>query len=200
ATVPLASYLAGLVLGVVGVADDLRTAPGWCRRLALGGLAAACLAGAAITLAVHCSTWIHPLLLPLTQPPTAETPFPLRRLDPTLRLRGWRTLAAEVDHIRQRLRDEGEEPILAACGWSLPGLVGFYCDGHPTVYSLGPAFGDRRSQYDFWRPNPIHDNKVFRGRTFVIVAGGPLDLAEVFDHVETYHVVHTENGQPVAGW
>jgi len=197
---PVTAYISGLVLGVIWLAGELQSAAGGYRRVTRAGLAVACLAGVALSLAVHCSTWIHPLLLRFTEPPSAERPFPLRRFDPTLRLRGWRTLTAEVDRLRQQLRETEGEPILAASGWSLPGLIGFYCEGHPTVYSLGPAFGDRCSQYDFWRPNPIHDSGEFRGRTFLIVAGSALDLADVFEEVETYHVVHTENGQPTAGW
>ena len=45
---------------------------------------------------------------------------PLRRFDPTCRLRGWRTLAAEVDRMREALRAGGEDPVLACGSWSLP--------------------------------------------------------------------------------
>jgi 4-amino-4-deoxy-L-arabinose transferase-like glycosyltransferase len=198
---PVTAYISGLVLGVLWLAEELPVATGWYRRLSVGGLATACGAGVLLTLFMHCSAWAHPVLAPLAGPATAEQPFPLRRLDPTLRLRGWRALAAEVDAARSELRGRGVEPVLAGSGWSLPGSLGFYCDGHPAVYSLGPAFGDRRSQYDFWRPNPVEDEADFRGRTFVIVAGTvPDQLGDAFERVDVRHVVHRENGQPVAGW
>jgi 4-amino-4-deoxy-L-arabinose transferase-like glycosyltransferase len=197
---PITAYLSGLVLGGLWLVDELRTAGGWYRRLALGSLAAAVLAGISMTLVVHFSAAIAPLLLPLAGPPTAEQPYPLRRLDPTLRLRGWRCLAEEVDRRRLALRERQIEPVLATTGWNMPGLVGFYCAGHPTVYSLGPAFGDRHSQYDFWQPNPLSNSSQFAGRTFIIVTGAPMDLRGVFERVEVYPVRYEECGHAVAGW
>ena len=47
----------------------------------------------------------------LSGPATPECPTPLSRLDPTCRLRGWRTLAAAVDRLREQLRAEGIEPV-----------------------------------------------------------------------------------------
>src|SRR5205085_2690934 len=60
---------------------------------------------------------------------------------------------------------------------------------------------DRHSQYDLWRPNPVADAQVFRGRSFVYV-GEPIPGAdEVFDRVEPpVRVVHAEDGVPVAAW
>jgi 4-amino-4-deoxy-L-arabinose transferase-like glycosyltransferase len=197
---PVTAYISGLVLAALWLVDELRTATGWYRRLTLGGMTTASVVGILLTLVVHGSAWIGPLLAPLAGPATAEQPFPLRRLDPTLRLRGWRTLAAKVDDLRGKLREQNIEPVLAATGWSTPGLLGFYCEGHPTAYSLGLALGDRRSQYDFWRPNPISDAERFVGRTFVIVTPAAFAGQHAFDRVESYPVVHVENGQPVAGW
>jgi 4-amino-4-deoxy-L-arabinose transferase-like glycosyltransferase len=197
---PVAAYISGIVLGILWLVEDLRAATGWYRQLALGGMAAACATGILVTLFVHGSAWIDPLLVPLAGPVTVDQPFPLRRLDPTLRLRGWRTMAAEVDRLRAELRAQNIEPVLAGPGWTTPGLIGFYCQGHPTAYSLGPAFGERQSQYDFWRPNPVSDAQQFIGRTFVIVTPAAFKVHGVFERVETYPVVYTENGQPVAGW
>src|SRR5205807_8365047 len=67
---PVAAYISGLVLGLVWLADELRTAAGWYRRLSVAGLTVACLAGVALTSLIHCSTWIHPLLLPFAAPAT----------------------------------------------------------------------------------------------------------------------------------
>ncbi len=198
---PVTAYVAGLVLGLLWMVDEFAKATGWYRRLSLAGLATACIAGILLVFSVHFSVWLHPLLEPLAGPVTARQPFPLRRLDPTLRLRGWQELAGQLDRIRGQLRGQNEEPVLAGVGWSMPGLLGFYCADHPVVYSLGLAFGDRRSQYDLWRPNPVWDVEQFAGRTFIVVAGAPLDLHDVFDAVETHHVVtHLENGRPLSDW
>jgi hypothetical protein len=64
-----------------------------------------------------------------------------------------------------------------------------------------PAVGDRSSQYDLWRPNPVDDPEQFLGRTFVIVGGSPATFAGAFERVEEPRVVtHYEHGQPVASW
>jgi hypothetical protein len=165
-------------------------------------LGLACALGLAVTALMHQSTWVHPLLAKLSGPPSEDVPLPLRRFDPTCRLRGARTLAAAVDQVRADLRGQGVEPVVAGAGWALPGLLGFYCEGHPVVYSLGPALGDRCSQYDFWRPNPVWDPREFAGRTFVFVGGESLaGLFTAFDEVETPQIVtHYAGGRPVARW
>ncbi|HKB37132.1 MAG TPA: glycosyltransferase family 39 protein, partial [Gemmataceae bacterium] len=199
---PVAAYLSGLVLAAGWLARQLRSPQRWYRRLTAGTLATTVVVGLALTVFVHRSDWLRPVLEPLSGPVTSERPYPLRRFDPTCRLKGWRTLAAEVDRVREELRKkEGEEPILVATAWFLPGELGFYCTGHPTVYSIGLAQGDRHSQYDLWRPNPIHDAKAFRGRTFVIVGGPSSEVLAGFATAEApRQVTHTEAGRPLAGW
>jgi hypothetical protein len=91
--------------------------------------------------------------------------------------------------------------VLATANWTLPGELAFYCEGQPTVYSLGLALGDRHSQYDLWRPNPVYDSEPFAGRTFVFVGEVTPDLREAFDWVETPGIVtYVECGQPIARW
>jgi 4-amino-4-deoxy-L-arabinose transferase-like glycosyltransferase len=198
---PVTGYLSGFVLGMAWMAGELRRAQGWYRRVSLAGLALACLAGLVLTVVIHHSALVYPVLKPLVGTPTALQPFPMRRLDPTLRLRGWRLLADEVDAVRRDLTHDDVEPVLAGTGWNMPGLLGFYCAGHPPVYSLGLPLGDRRSQYDFWRPNPVWDATQFSGRTFVIVANCVLDLKPAFEHVEVARTVTCHvAGQPVAVW
>jgi hypothetical protein len=132
--------------------------------------------------------------------PTNKEPCPVRRLDPTARLAGWKTLAEEVDHVRQEVRRElGCEPLIATMTWTVPGELGFYCVNHPKVYSFGLALADRMSQYDVWRPNPVLDAQEFLGRTFVYV-GFELP-AESFDRMTRVRTVcHRENGVPLASW
>ncbi len=198
---PAAAYLAGLVLAGGWLAQEWPTArPGyqWCLTISMVAFA---LLGLAVTFFAYESHLAHPWLERLVGPATPQRPLPLRRLDPTCRLRGWRTLAAMVDRRRQQLVSAGVEPFLAAANWTLPGEVGFYCQGQPKVYSLGLALGDRHSQYDLWRPNPLADAQLFAGRTCIFIGPVPSTLREAFDLVETGEVVtHYEQGRPLARW
>src|SRR5262249_41934834 len=143
----------------------------------------------------------YPLMTRLAGPPSDHQPMPLRRWDPTCRLRGWRTLATEVDRVRAELHGEGIEPVLAASSWALPGEIGFYCAGQPLVYSVGLAMGDRHSQYDLWRPNPVADRERFQGRTFIVVGWLSAEARQAFDKVEPAQIIwHTEQGEPINSW
>ncbi len=198
---PVTAYISGLVLAAGWLAGEVALA-GARGRLARVGLTAACVLGVLLNVMVYRSEWAYPLLARVGGPPTPERPLPVRRLDPTCRLRGWRAaLAAEVDRLRDEVRASGDEAVVAGANWSLPGELGFYCAGQPDVYSVGPALGDRRSQYDFWRPNPVTDAAAFRGRTFIVVGATDQALAPAFDRVERSRVVtYEEAGQPVATW
>lgn len=197
---PVTAYVSGGVLTAAWVIECLRS-----RRAALRYATAAAvvlfgLVGTAGTVAAHRSDLIHPLLERISGEPTAERPYPVRRFDPTCRLRGWRTLGAKVDEIRARLREEGQEPVLAGANWSVPGELGVYCEGRPPVYSVGLMQGDRHSQYDYW-PGPIDRPEAFLGRTFVIVGGVGPSVRAAFESVdEPVEVRHEENGRPIAGW
>src|SRR5205807_8539108 len=133
---PIAAYLSGLTLTALWIERQLQSLHAWYRRLTKSGLISACILGVAMTLLMCRSDFVQPLLGRLAGAPTAERPLPLRRFDPTCRLRGWRFLAQEVDRLRDELHAAGAEPVLAASSWTLPGELGFYCVGHPTVYSL----------------------------------------------------------------
>lgn len=200
---PVAGYLSGMVLAAVWLEQQLTSPSKGYRRLAQVSLAAVCVLGVAVTALVHDSRLSHPVAAQLAGSPTQAEPFPMRKLDPTCRLRGWRYLASEVDALRASIEArEGEEPILAGIHWALPGELGFYCEGNPPVYSVGLAFGDRHSQYDLWRPNPLSDSQSFHGRTFLVVGQGLLPpQPRSFTHpVEMKHVVYREGSHPIAGW
>ena len=199
---PVTAYESGLVLTAGWIACQLESSTGWYRRWIVVSLAAACGLGLAVTVFMHHTDWAQPVLVRLSGPRSDDHPLPLRRFDPTCRLRGWRYLAKQVDQTRAALQAQGVDPVLAATGWSMPGEVGFYCQGHPTVYSFGLNLGDRHSQYDFWRPNPIADPAAFRGRTFILIGSAHVEMvAQAFDRLdETQTVVYEENGQPVATW
>jgi hypothetical protein len=158
--------------------------------------------GLALSTLVHYPALMRSALASAAGPPTETNPTPIRKYDPTARLRGWQTLAKEVDVIRDRVRREtGEEPLVAATVWNVPGSLGAYCKGHPETYSFGLAMGDRHSQYDIWHPNPVADAQAFRGRTFVFVGDGLPADSGVFERMELpVVVVHREEGVPVATW
>jgi hypothetical protein len=198
---PVTAYISGMVLTAAWLARQLTSPRPWYRNWTAANLGLACAAGLALTVFMHHSDWAWPLLRRLSGPPTPVEPFPLRRLDPTCRLRGWRTLAEEVDRLRDELRAKGVDAVLAGSGWSLPGELGFYCQGHPAVYSLGAALGDRHSQYDLWHPNPVDDPGSFAGRTFIVVGAMPPQVRDAFEQIDAPRpVVHRERGQPVAAW
>jgi 4-amino-4-deoxy-L-arabinose transferase-like glycosyltransferase len=197
---PVTAYLSGLVLAGAWLERQLSSPVRWYARWARINVALACAAGLVVTLVVYRSDWFYPLLVRLAGSPTEARGFPLRRIDPTCRLRGWRTLGREVDRLREELAAEGSEPVLAGCSWNMPGELGVYCAGHPQAYSLGGVMGERYSQYDLWA-GPLSRAEDFRGRTFVIVGGLPPNVSKAFKQVGPVRtVVYREKGQPIAAW
>jgi hypothetical protein len=195
------AYLSGSVLAVHWLSRWLAQATPVGRKLALAGAVGSAVVGLAVTLTMHAPSAVRPLLGTLAGPPTEAEPLPLRRLDPTCRLCGWRTLAAAVDADRAALRAAGDEPLVAGAPWGVPGELAFYCGGQPAAYTFGPAQGDRRCQYDLWRPNPFADPEAFRGRTFVFVGDLTPEVAAAFGRVgPTRKVYHVEGRHPVSVW
>jgi hypothetical protein len=198
---PITAYLSGLVLAAAWLSQQLYSERVRQRRAALAGLVASSVLGVFLIVLMHHTEWFAGALVRLSGPATARNPLPRRRLDPTCRLRGWRTLGTEVDRLAQGCRTQGIDPLLAATSWNVPGEMAFYCRGHPTVYSLGLAVGDRHSQYDLWHPNPVRDAAIFRGRTFIVIGEVPPFWKESFEHIDPSGVVtHCERGQVVAQW
>ncbi len=196
---PVTAYLSGLVLVAGWLAEQLGSSAAVVRRrIAWCGVFTFSAIGLFLSVLAHDSSRLWPVLAPLAGTPTATNPCPLRRLDPTCRLRGWRALAAEVDRVREELRRRGIEPVLAANHWTLPGELAFYCQGQPTVFAVGAPHGDRHSQYDLWRPNPVTDESSFAGRTFLIVG---VVYPYAFEQcLQAGHVTHYERGYPIAEW
>jgi hypothetical protein len=198
---PVTAYISGLVLAAGWLSDALGQR-GALRKWTLHlGVTAACSLGVLLTVAAHHSEWFHPILGQLAGKPSAERPLPLRRLDPTCRLRGWQSLAVSLDRLREELQQGGAEPIIAGVDWTLPGELGFYCRGNPAVYSLGLPLGDRHSQYDLWHPNPVFEADNFTGRTFIVVGEVHPVLRHAFDQVSEPLVTRaTVDGRPIAAW
>ncbi len=198
---PAATYVSGLVLTVAWLVRELQTRQRFYFLWTVCTLGMACVSGLVLSGFMHHSEQLYPLLTAIIGPPSNERPFPLRQVDPTCRLRGWRAMAVEVDRICAELRAEGVEPLLAGTSWSIPGELGFYCAGHPEVYSVGLAMRDRRSQYDFWRPNPSWDPEQFRGRTFVVVGVFHPEARSAFDRIDPQRQFrYCEQGQPIMTW
>lgn len=196
------AYLSGLVLAAGWLHRHLTTGSLW-KRLYLGVNAAFAIAvGLFISFSAFHVETIRPLLVRLAGPPTQTNRMPLRRFDPTCRLRGWRYLGAEVSLLAEEMRTYSEEPHIAASRWYYASEVAFY-SRTMKVYSFGPAVGDRQSQFDIWRPNPICDPSRFLGKTFIFIdVRLPQDEIEAaFESVEPVReVLYTENGQPIARW
>ena len=197
---PVTAYLSGLVLGAAWLGRQLDSPVVWYRRVTQFNLLLASTVGVLLVVFVHESALTYPLLMRVVGPATSASPAPLRRLDPTCRLRGWQTLAKAVDEMKADLRSKGDEPILAGCNWNIPGELGLYCEGQPTVYCLGWAVGERHSQYDLWH-NPFDSPDDFKGRTFIIVGSMSPLLAQAFENVDmSREVKHYEDGQLISTW
>ncbi len=199
---PAAAYMSGMVLVSARLLRALDSANQRYRRLTRLGIVSFCVLGFATTLISHETRLVRPLMVEVAKLIRPDDSLSIRAVDPTCRLRGWTYLGKELDIIRMEVRfQDGIDPIMAAGGWSTAGEVGFYCEGHPTVYSLGPFFGDRHSQYDLWRPNPVADAQVFAGKTFVVVTGHEPTLRLAFAEVSpAREIVCREGDVSVAAW
>lgn len=191
---PVTAYLSGGVLAAVWLAEQARGG-----RLHWGlsaSVAATCVLGLVATTLVYVAPVLHPAMELVVGQPRPDCHYPIRRLDPTCRLRGWRDLAAAVDQLREQA---GDDPVIVATGWVLPGQLGIYCKGRPRVYSVGQLQGERKSQYDLW-DNPIDRPERFKGRSFLVVgAAGPQALSGFEQVSPPRYVVAEVNGRPIAG-
>ncbi len=196
---PVTAYLSGLVLVTAWLDDRFGWIGVWSWRTQAILLSLACTFGVLLTVVVHKSELVRPLLT-WWAPPTPTNPYALRNLDPTCRLRGWRFLAAEIDRLRREYRAQGIELVLAGTNWSLPGEMGVYCEGHPQAYSIGLALSDRHSQYDFW-VGPVTQPDQFLGKSFLVLGGPDGRLNAAFAEVEPIQTVHyKEGGIDVSAW
>jgi hypothetical protein len=199
---PVAAYLSGAVL-IAGLLAELIQARS--RRRLLNAIYATVLLGVLLTVLAHDTRIVTRLIVRWVPEESPNRPTPLRSYDPAMRLKGGRALCAQLDAIRALVRDsDAQEPILVGSRWDQPGLMGFYCAGHPQAYSFGLILRiDRHSQYDHWRPNPVDDAQAFRGRTFLVVGGGdPRALdPDAFESVSApLELVYREHGKAIVRW
>lgn len=161
---------------------------------------------------LHHTEWTYPLVARFVPAPTKRWPAPLRRFDPTCRLRGHQGLARKVDGILARLRARGEDPFVLTTTYALTATLEFQLAGQPETYCLSWNYGMTRdpvNQHDLWRPNPRLDLEAFRGRTGVLIDDSNMppsfsnQMVEkgVFGSMEsTERLAVTERGLAVGAW
>jgi len=90
------------------------------------------------------------------------------KMDPTMRLVGWKELGDETSRIYEGLSAEGHAFILSD-SYQIASELAFYMKGEPTTYCIN--LGRRMNQYDLW---PGYER--YRGYSAVVVTDGERDL------------------------
>ncbi|MGF1582509.1 MAG: glycosyltransferase family 39 protein [Gemmataceae bacterium] len=195
------SYIAGIPLCVGWLAHYWKRSGSFQRSSILAWSIAVSLLGLALTIHIHKPSWSYPVLVRIAGEPTPRNPTPLRRVDPTCRLRGWQFLASEVDHEVRKLRKQGIEPIVASGSWSVVAELSFYGQETKAIYYFGVPLGCRHTQYDLWEPNPVKHPDMYRGRTVIFVGMIPDKMLNAFDSIDNIRKMqHHVNGGLVAEW
>ncbi|MFQ3651517.1 MAG: glycosyltransferase family 39 protein [Gemmataceae bacterium] len=188
---PVTAYLTGSVLAAIGYGQ-------WRQVWMHPFIGLTCMLGLLASGLLYVSPALHPMMELFVGQPTKTNPTPVRKLDPTCRLRGWRDLAAAVDEICEQLRRRGEDPVLVGTSWTLPGQLGVYCREHPQAYCIGSLQGERLSQYDLWL-NPMDHPESFRDRTFVLIGSIYYHTLQAFEEVEPAQLIRLQvQGRPLA--
>lgn len=160
---------------------------------------------------------------------TVGLPFPYK-LDPSKRLRGWRSSAEELEKLRADFEQRTAQPVfLIANSYGTAAALGFYLrdkrpagDGHPPIYF--PESQAIENQFSFW---PRYDEFVsvpasdlnqnayfteqqginkFHGRTALYITDRPEEKAPStikggFDRVEMIALIDQKRrGMPVRQW
>lgn len=198
---PVTTYISGLILVGAYLSRMATQGNRFLRRCSLILPPIFIFLGFLLSLVMHRSEIIRPVLSAITGPSTPTNLFPMRRFDPTCRLRGWDQLGVEVDRLQAEITAKtGAEPLLVGGSWNVPGELGFYCKGHPQAYSIGLVNGDRHSQYDLWT-NPIDHPEKFLGRDFLVVGFVSPNARKAFESVEELPPYwYRENGHPISIW
>jgi hypothetical protein len=134
-------------------------------------IAAWCVSLAAV-IAIHHTEWFFPMFARWVPASTKGLPAPLRRIDPTCRMRGHKKLAEEVAKRMAALQAEGASPFVVTPTYALTSTLSFYLPGQPDTYCLSWNYGMTAqpvNQHDLWHPNPRHDQAAFRGRAAIVV-------------------------------
>jgi 4-amino-4-deoxy-L-arabinose transferase-like glycosyltransferase len=174
-------------------------------------LAAWCVSVAAVG-AIHHTEWFFPIFARWIPPSTKGLPAPLRRIDPTCRMRGHKQLAEEVAKRVAALKAEGLSPFVLTPTYALTSTLAFYLPGQPQTYCLSWNYGMTAqpvNQHDLWHPNPRHEQAAFLGRPAVIIddSNMPPNFANqmmekgVFGHMDSNERIFVrERGVIIGTW
>ncbi|MDE2506276.1 MAG: hypothetical protein KGM43_03600, partial [Planctomycetota bacterium] len=164
-----------------------------------------------LTLFQH-TEWLYPAIARFVPEPTRRDPMPMKRWDPSNRMRGHKAVAAEVDKTIEALRSRGIEPFVVSPNYAATSLASFYLRGQPETYCIAWSKTNPDAtvvnQHDLWRPNPRRDPEAFRGRTAVFVEESSepiftiahiLSRRGLFGVEESTRRVYVRDGGVVAG-
>lgn len=176
---PVLGHPAGMILLAIWLRRLLMTPQH--RKAAKTLIVSGAAIGGALVVVMHHTDWLMPLFSRLSAdaPPWELTPA--AKYDPAARLRGWRELGEAVGDVLVEERAAGRDPILLTDDYQVASEVAFYTPGHPQVYCIQVALGQRYSQYDLWRPNPVADPEQFVGRPVVYIGALTPKLTEPGD-------------------
>lgn len=114
------------------------------------------------------------------------------KLDPAVRLRGWRQLGAEVGRRIQPLAHDEYPLVVVTTGRAVASELAFYLPARPRVY-VWNAGGQVTSQYDIWggpRDQQGNDAVIVTHQHHTV----PPEVAASFDHVEPLELVTVDIG------
>jgi hypothetical protein len=163
-------------------------------------------------IAIHHTEWFYPFATRWVPPSVHRCPAPLRRYEPTARMRGHKVLAQAVAAKLAALEAQGSTTFVLTPTYALTATLSFYLPGQPETYCLSWNFGmtpEPVNQHDLWHPNPRHDPQAFRGKVAVVVedANLPPSFAKqmvqkgVFRRMDAIdRVIVTERGVIVGAW
>jgi hypothetical protein len=102
--------------------------------------------------------------------------------DPSTRLRGWQTVAQEVEQTRQEFAEEtGSDPFLIGNDYQMAAVLSFYLPDpqprpsaeHPPVFQM--ATGQVQTQFSFWPDylQPESSREFYTGRDALFITDEP---------------------------
>jgi membrane-associated phospholipid phosphatase len=116
-----------------------------------------------------------------------------RKMDPTMRLVGWRELGHEAARIYEGLSSEGPAFVVSD-SYQMASELAFYMKGNPRTYCIN--LGRRMNQYDLW---PGFED--YKGQNALLVMDDerelPAELAGSFGRTEKVPVLITVRGEKV---
>lgn len=130
------------------------------------------------------------LLNTLSHYPPAFLPV---KLDPSSRLKGWKSLGKEVSLIYEEMKKDGDLFIFSD-RYQVSSELAFYVKGNPVTYCVN--LGRRMNQYDLW---PGFNNLVHYNAIFVTIGRTELNpkIREGFERCEGRVFEAYEHNRPI---